>query len=150
MLQSDWIKASGTWGILWNACEIQNVYCAELKIRLFPTLIFPSSPSPALQWPWAVWAVLSDVCWTCLMNAKISQSEQTAPALIWVAADFEQAVLKLKVGGLSCLQTAWLERDLIPGAYLTPYIKSYFDSYQYSGGKTSKYAIKTKRHDWSF
>jgi len=39
------------------------------------------------------------------MNAKISQFEQTATALICIAADFEQAVFKLKVGGLSCLQT---------------------------------------------
>lgn len=54
MLQSDWIKASGTWGILWNACEIQNVQCAESKIWPFPPLISPSSPSPALEWPWAV------------------------------------------------------------------------------------------------
>lgn len=54
MLQSDWIKAFGTWGILRNACEIQNLQCTELKIRLFPTLIFPSSPSPAFKWPWAV------------------------------------------------------------------------------------------------
>lgn len=54
MLQGDWIKASGTWGVLWNACEIQNVYWAELKLRLFPTLMFSSFPSPAFQWPWAV------------------------------------------------------------------------------------------------
>lgn len=33
MLQSDWIKAFGTRGVLWNACEIQNVEWAELKIQ---------------------------------------------------------------------------------------------------------------------